>query len=354
MNISAECLKIITHKFLVLAGSSEAEANIVAEHLVEANLKGHDSHGVGMLTEYARSIHEGLLHPDTPLRLVNDAGAVLQFAGDRGYGQRIGKEAINSAIERAKQTGVCLMTLSKTNHLGRIGTYAEQAVAEGMISIHFVNVVDFPRSLVAPFCGSKARFGTNPICIAMPKTVENPAFVLDFATSMVAVGKTRVAYLAGKKFDENVMLDGDGKPTNDPKVMWEGTQQGVLRPIANHKGGGLIMACELLAGLLSGGGTNQPRNERKGAIVNNMTTFVIDPTKLAPQDWFGEEYDEMIRYVRSSPAPFPEEHPILIAGEPEIIKKTERLNSGIEISDKEWEEIFLAGKSFGMDKADFY
>lgn len=352
MNIAAESLQKIVQAFLENAGSSAAEALCVAEHLVQANLKGHDSHGVGMLVQYAQSIQEGLLKPNTAARLINDAGAVLQFSGDRGYGQRTGKEAMAAAIERAKQTGVCLMTLAKTNHLGRIGTYGEQAAAEGMISVHFVNVTDFNAALVAPFCGSAARFGTNPICIAMPKSPENPAFILDFATSVVALGKTRVAYLAGKKFDEEVMLDAKGHPSNDPKTMWE-EPTGALRPIAKHKGGGLIMACEFLAGLLSGGGTFQPENPREGAIVNNMTTFVVDPTKLAAKDWFGAEYDAMIDYIRSSPAPFPNDHPILISGEPEIRTATQRLANGIDISDNEWQAITDAGVALGMQQTLF-
>ena len=352
MNIQAQRLKQIAMRVLQAAGSSEQEANIVAEHLIQANLKGHDSHGVGMLVLYVQSVKTGALTPNTPARLVNDAGAILQFQGDRGYGQRTGKEAMDAAIERAKTTGVCLMTLAQTNHLGRIGTYGEQAVAAGMMSIHFVNVMDFPRPMVAPYCGSEPRFGTNPICIAMPATKENEPFLLDFATSMVPHGKARVAYLAGKRFDENVFLDHKGIPSNDPAVILE-DPPGVLLPMAKHKGGGLVVACEMLAGLLSGGGTFQPAHERKGAIVNNMTTFVIDPTKLAPRQWLGDEYDAMIRYIRSSPEPFPETNPLMIAGEPERKAMAQRLEKGIDISESEWQAIMQAGISLGMKEADF-
>lgn len=351
MKISAEKLTQFARQFLQHAGSSVEEATIVATHLIEANLKGHDSHGIGMLTQYTKSIKNGFLKPNTPARLINDGGAILQFSGDRGYGQRTGKEAMNAAIERAKTTGICLMTLCKTNHLGRIGTYGEQAAQAGMISIHFVNVQEY-QPLVAPYCGSQARFGTNPICIAMPKSPENPAFILDFATSMVAVGKTRVAYLAGKKFDEDVMLDIEGVPTNDPSVMWN-APAGALRAMAKHKGGGLIMACEFLAGLLSGGGTMQPNNPINNTIINNMTTFVIDPNKLTARDWFGTEYDAMINFIRSSAAPDPIENPVLIAGEPELKTKQQRLADGIVISDTEWQAICAAGSYFGFDSAMF-
>ena len=350
MKFSVDQLTQTAIRILMAGGSTQEEAITVADHLIQANLKGHDSHGIGMLVLYTKSLHEGQIHPNTPARLINDAGAILQFDGDLGYGQRTGKEAMAVAIERAKTTGVCLMTLAHTNHLGRIGTYAEQAIAAGMVSLHFVNINSF-HPIVAPFCGSAPRFGTNPICIAIPATQENPAFLLDFATSMVAHGKGRVAYLAGKKFSDNVFLDHKGIPSNDPKNLIE-EPLGALRPMAEHKGGGLVVACELLAGLLSRGGTLQPGNERKGNLVNNMITFVVNPDMLAPHDWFGQEYDAMLDYIKSSPAPFPEEHPILIAGEPERIAKSTREKNGIEISDNEWQAIVNAGLSLGLKESD--
>ncbi|MFE8050024.1 malate/lactate/ureidoglycolate dehydrogenase [Brenneria goodwinii] len=351
MQISESRLIDIARTLLRNVGSEEAEAACVAEHLVGANLKGHDSHGVGMLPHYVSFIADGIMQPNTPARMIRDGGAVLQFSGDRGFGQRTGKEAMQAAIERVKTTGVCLMTLSSTCHLGRIGTYGEMAAAAGLVSIHFVNVNDLD-PIVAPWCGSEARFGTNPICIAFPKSENNAAFVLDFATSIVALGKTRVAYLAGKKFDEDVMLDCNGVSTNDPRVMWEGEKHGALKPIARHKGGGLVLAAEMLAGLLSGGGTIQPENPRHGAIVNNMTTIVIDPANMVSLAWLQKEYDAMLDYVRSSRAPDPEQ-PILIAGEPEIRTKAQRQAAGIEISDQEWQKIVDAGISLGMTTTDF-
>ncbi|PWC09659.1 malate/lactate/ureidoglycolate dehydrogenase [Brenneria corticis] len=346
MQISEGRLLDITRALLRQTGCDAAEADCVAEHLVAANLKGHDSHGVGMLPHYVNFIAQGRMHPNTPARKIRDGGAVLQFSGDRGFGQRTGKEAMEAAIERVKSTGVCLMTLSSTCHLGRIGTYGEMAAEAGLVSIHFVNVNDHD-PIVAPWCGSEARFGTNPICIAFPKSENNAAFVLDFATSIVALGKTRVAYLAGKKFDEEVMIDGDGVSTNDPRVMWEGEKPGALKPIARHKGGGLVLAAELLAGLLSGGGTIQPENPRQGVIVNNMTTIVIDPTSMVSMAWLQKEYDAMLEYVRSSRALDPAQ-PILIAGEPELNARVQRRAAGIVISDAEWRKIVDAGISLGM------
>lgn len=127
MQISASRLMATVQVILQKAGCEEHEARTVTEHLVAANLKGHDSHGVGMLPHYVEFIGKGIMHPNTLARLLRDSGAVLQFTGDRGFGQRTGKEAMQAAIDRVKTTGVCLMTLSSTCHLGRIGTYGEMA-----------------------------------------------------------------------------------------------------------------------------------------------------------------------------------------------------------------------------------
>src|SRR6185369_15387775 len=184
---------------VVAAGGSEPrEAKLVAENLVMANLLGHDSHGIGMIPRYIDSLLEGGLKVNQHPKVQLDTGALLALDGCQGYGQVIGQEAMAMAIERAKKHGSCVMTLDRSHHLGRIGQWGEQALAEGLISIHFVNVIS--RAIVAPYGGADARFGTNPVCIAIPLPGE-PPFVLDMATSAVAQGKIRVAHNKGDKVD---------------------------------------------------------------------------------------------------------------------------------------------------------
>lgn len=348
MRYTAQQIEDAARHFLLAAGSDEYEANIVARHMLEANLRGHDSHGIGMVAMYADYIPKGQLKPNTPPTVIVDKGAVLQFDGNRGYGQRAGYEATNLAIERAKETGVCLYTIKRSGHLGRIGTYGEQAAASGMVSLFFVNINEYD-PLVAPFCGSAARFGTNPFCCAIPATDKNGPFVLDFATSIVAMGKTRVAHLAHKPFDEPVMLTTEGIPTTDPSVMWQ-QPRGALMTCAKHKGSGLAFACELLAGLLSRGGTIQPEHPRDGSIVNNMTAFVIDPSVLSDLSFLKHEMDAMIDYVKSSPAPDPVNHPVLSPGEPERMRRADRLANGVEISTDEALAIRRAAAAYGAQE----
>ena len=173
---------------VVAAGGSDArEAKIVAENLVTANLTGHDSHGVGMIPRYIESLLEGGVAVNQHPRIVFDGGAMISLDGCKGYGQVIGLEAMEIGIARAKQHGLCVMGLGRSHHLCRIGQWAEQAVAAGLVSLHFTNVIS--RSIVAPYGGADARFGTNPMTVGIPIPGE-PPFILDMATSAVAQGRS--------------------------------------------------------------------------------------------------------------------------------------------------------------------
>lgn len=346
MKLAAKQLEHVSRLVLKALGCKEKEAVIVSKHLVEANLRGHPSHGVGILPFYVDSVRNDTLRPNQPARLVRDAGAILQFSGERGFGQRVAREAVDAAIWRVRETGVALLTIRNAHHMGRIGCYGEQLANAGLVGLFFVNVTDFPSPMVAPFGGTAGRFGGNPICIAFPGTDKHPAFILDFATSRVSYGKTRVAYLAGKRFDEPVMLDHAGHPTHDPRVMWE-EPQGTLRPLAHHKGGGLLAATEFLAGLLSGGGTTQPERPRQGGILNQMTAFVVDPAQTGSLPWLQAEYDAMTEYIKSSPA-HEGSGPVQMAGEPEARRRAEHLANGIEFSDNEWNAIRTAALEAGV------
>lgn len=351
MNISQDRLFAIAHQFLLAAGSDDYEASVVAQHMVEANLKGHPSHGVSMLAEYVSMLQRGILHPNTPARLVKDSGAILQFSGDGGYGQRVGREAIDAAIERARELGICLMTLQHSRHLGRIGTFGEQVAAAGLISIHFVNVQDNP-PLVAPFGGRSARFGTNPICIAIPGPTAAEPIILDFATSAVAFGKIRVAHLAGTTFSEPVIVTDEGVRTADPDAMFDPDHTAAMLPFGLQKGSGLMLAAELLAGILSGGGTLQPEHERLDAITNNMTTIVIDPANAADSSWFTHELTATLEYMKSSTPSDPDE-PVLTPGEIERQRKARQQREGVEFSEGEWQSLIEAGATFGMPASAF-
>ena len=198
MRIKAEQLSDFIRSTFVACGASNEDATDVAEHLVLANLKGHDSHGVGMAPSYVSSIKSERLLVRNHMKIVRDQGAVIHIDGQRGLGQVIGKEAIDFACRRAIDTGLVCMGLKNSYHIGRIGTYGEQCAGYGLVSVHFVNAVGH-LPIVAPWGGREAKLQTNPFCCAVPRNDQEP-LVLDMATSMIAAGKIRVAYNSKKKY----------------------------------------------------------------------------------------------------------------------------------------------------------
>jgi uncharacterized oxidoreductase len=324
---------------IVLAGGSEPrEARRVAENLVMANLSGHDSHGIGMMPRYVEALLEGGLAVNREPKVTLDAGALLVLDGLKGYGQSIGHDATRMAIERAKQHGSAIVALGNSHHLGRIGHWAEMAIAEGLISMHFVNVQSFAR--VAPFGGADRRFGTNPVCIGIPLPGE-PPFLLDMATSAVAQGKLRVAHNKGAKIPQGWLIDDQGRPSDDPRwgVM---PPLGAMLTFGEHKGYGLAVACELLGGALTGGGVTDYDNKTQRRVLNGMLSILIDPARLGTQEAFGKDAKSFLAWLRAS-RPAPGADRVRIAGEPERETRARRMKEGIPVDEETWKEILAAG-----------
>ena len=333
---------------LVASGSLPEEATSVAANLVQANLSGHDSHGVGMLPRYVDAVLEGGLKPNTSVQVVLDTGSLLTLDGQRGYGQIVGEQAMALGISRAKTHGNCIMTLANAHHLGRIGHFAEMAVAQGLVSLHFVNVLSRP--VVAPFCGADGRYGTNPCCIGVPLKGREP-FVLDFATSRVAQGKMRVAHNEGRRVEPGTRIDEHGLPTTDPGVVVVPQSNGLfgaLLAFGEHKGYGLAVACELLGGALTGSGTwHKSCNPSVRAIVNGMLSILIDPAKLGTQATFEQEALAFIDWLQAGPVA-PGFDAVQIAGDPERAYRKQRQAEGIAVDAQTWQEIVAAGHKVGV------
>jgi uncharacterized oxidoreductase len=323
---------------IVAAGGSEArEARMVAENLVTANLMGHDSHGIGMIPRYVDALLEGGLSANQHPKVKLDSGALLALDGCQGYGQVIGAEATDMAVQRARQHGSCIMALGRSHHLGRIGQWGEQAAAQGLVSLSFVNVIS--RAIVAPFGGADARFGTNPVCIAIPVPGE-PPFVLDMATSAVAQGKIRVAHNKGEKVSPEWLLDDQGNPTSEPRFGVV-APFGALRTFGLHKGYGLALVCELLGGALTGGGTWHSDDRSKRRVWNGMLTILVDPARLDTDQLFAQETRAFLDSLRRSPVA-PGFDKVRIAGEPERETRARREKEGIAVDATTWEEIRAA------------
>ncbi|MFM0054419.1 malate/lactate/ureidoglycolate dehydrogenase [Paraburkholderia phytofirmans] len=325
------------------AGSTPREAELVADHLVAANLTGHDSHGVGMIPRYVASLADGELQLNLHADLVKDAGAVLTVEGGRGFGQVVAFEAMEQGIERAKRLGICAVGLRGAHHIGRIGHWAEQCARAGLVSFHFVNVAGDP--LVAPFGGADRRIGTNPFCAAYPRPGK-PPLVLDFATSTVAYGKTRVAYNQGKQVQPGALIDHEGRATLEPKVMHE-APFGSLTPFGGHKGFGLAAMCEIFGGALSGGFTTHSTTlGTTNAIINCMLSVIIDPAAFDAPDAQAEA-DAFIDWVKASPLAAGADR-IYEPGEPERVTRAQREAEGIPVDAATWAQILAAALAVGM------
>ncbi len=329
------------------AGASEAFAAKVAHHLVAANLKGHDSHGVGMVPAYVGSIRNGHLTVDAEAKLIKDNGAVLLVDGQFGFGQVVGSQATAMAIDRAKETGIVCMGVRNCHHLGRIGSYGEQCAEAGMVSIHFVNVVGHG-PLVSPFAGRERRMSTNPFCCVVPRT-DGPPIVLDMATSAIAQGKVRVAYMKGVEVPDGALIDEAGLATNDPKVMFE-EPFGSLGPFGAHKGYGLAVMCELLGGGLAGEWTAQPGNARENTIVNHMLMMVLDPAAFGGLDSFQREVTAMVDYLHTT-TPAAGVDQVRVPGDPERESVAARSVDGIPIDENSWNGILNAAEVAGVSEA---
>ena len=330
---------------LVVAGfgSDANEVEAVSNNLIEANLTGHDSHGIGMLPRYAEAFLEGGLKPNTHVRTVLDTGAMLRLDGDSGFGQVLGFEAMQLGIARAQQNGCCVMALGNAHHLGRIGAWAEMAAHAGLVSLHFVNVIS--RSIVAPHGGADARFGTNPVTAGIPLR-GRPPMILDFATSMIAQGKTRVAHNKGESVPDGCLIDDAGQPTRDPRYSVI-EPLGAILTFGGHKGYGMAVLCELLGGALAAGMTHHSADADKKRILNGMLTVLIDPAALGDRDAFEAQSLAFVDWVLASPAR-EGEAPARLPGDPERESRALRLAQGVPVDATTWDQILVAAATLGV------
>ncbi len=340
-------------RIFAAAGGSADEARAIAVNLVEANLAGHDSHGIVRTQRYCLWAREGNVRFGQQVETVIDAPAFALFDGRHGFGQTVGAQAVRMGMDKARAQGFAVVGLRRSGHLGRIGAWAEAACAEGLVSIHFVNVAH--SLLVAPFGGAERRMGTDPVAIGIP--CEGGDFLLDFATSTVAEGKVLVAKRGGKKLPHDALVGPDGRLSADPEILYGETPPGAvpdprkgpgsLTAMGAHKGSGLALACELLAGALTGSGTCGP-GER---VHNGMLSIYIDPGRLDDGHGWAEQVHAYLDYVRAC-RPADPAQPVLTPGDPERQRRAERRANGLPLTAQAWESILATGDELGLDRGE--
>ncbi len=352
MIIPADGMTAMVRKIFETAGAGGEEAEAIAANLVGANLTGHDSHGVVRVPRYLMWEKSGNLHYGRTAETIIDGDAFALMDGNKGYGQMIGREAVDLGIAKADQHGVSVVALRRSGHLGRIGHWAEIACAAGLVSVHFVNVAE--SMLVAPFGAADRRISTAPVTIG----VINPSgddFILDFATSKVAEGKVMVALKGGKPVPEGALVDGEGQPSNNPLDLYGDigpgenpdprNGPGALVAMGDHKGSGLALACELLAGALTGSGATGPGK----ATHNGMLSIYMKPEIMDDGHGFGAAVADYIDYVRAA-RPADPDTPVMIPGDPERKAKKARLAEGLPLPFETWNNIVNAGVELGLER----
>ena len=336
------------------AGTSRAEAERIAHHLVGANLAGHDSHGVIRTPRYVQWLQDGFVVPDASLDIVRDSPTHAVVDGGFGFGQTIGPLAVDLGIGKAKAAGMAVIALRNSGHVGRIGDWAERAAAAGLVSIHFVNVAG--GELVAPFGGVDRRFSTNPMCVGVPQPGADP-LILDFATSLVAEGKVLVASNGGKPLPPGALIDLDGTLSTDPETLYgplagstardPAQGLGALRAFGDHKGSGIAFMCEILAGCLSGGPTSGPiPGGRRGRIGNGMLSIYLDPGHFGA-DQFARAAQDYAAYVKASRPAAPGGE-VLVPGEPEARTRAARQRDGIPLQSATWAALVETAVKLGV------
>jgi len=346
ITVAVEPLRLFARDILHAVGCDAVEAEIVAEHLVGADLAGHPSHGVGLLPRYVQRVHEKKLRPNTCARLVSDdGGSFMAFEGDRGFGQRVAAEVTHAAIERCQSTGIVVATLRDAHHIGRVGVYGELCAAAGLVGLAFVNATDHA-PLVAPYLGRTGRLSTNPLCIAIPPGHHTSPVIVDFATTAISLGKARVALESGAPLPRGAAIDRDGGETIDPAALIGG---GALLPAAGHKGYALAVAIDLLVALF-GGNTSAANPENHDSTINNMLLLVIDPKRLHEGGRSRAETDRFVEYLRTSPSAVPGQ-PVVVPGDPERAVRAALRWSGIAIPGNTWRALLETGAALGVSLA---
>ncbi len=330
------------------AGASDSNAQRVADALVDANLAGHDSHGVMHIPRYVEAIDNGVIAPDTSPSIVNETPTTALVSGGWTFGQVGAEFATRLGIEKARASGVAMVSLVQATHIGRLGEYSEMAIAEGMAAIVAAGGFFPDGGQVAPFGGAKRAIGTNPISIGFPGG-ETDGMMLDFATSAIAGGKVRLAVSKGDELPEGVLIDKDGNPTTDPNTWDAG---GALLPAAGHKGYSLALAIEFLGGILTsawgqeGGGYGGPGFATSGSLF-----IVMDTTAFSSSETYSAGADRVIKKMKSVP-PAPGFSEVLTPGEPERLSTEQRLRDGIPVPDTTWAAICKTARDLGLPDPD--
>ena len=331
---TAEALKESGQRLFVASGAGPDEAATVSDALVEANLAGHDSHGVIRIPQYLDSLDRGDIAVGAPVTLERERAASAVVDGHWGFGQVAAARAVEIGRDKAEACGVAALTLRHSNHIGRLGAYVETLARAGMVSLLFANMHGRGGGVV-PWGGRAPCMGTNPLAMGFP--APGQPLVLDMTTSVVAEGKVRLARNRGEKVPAGWLVDAAGRPTTDPNDLYGDPRGGIL-PFggdSGYKGYGLNLVTDLLAGALSGAGCTGNEDARFG---NAAFLLVVAVEHFVEPEAFGREVGDFAAFVKDSP-PAAADGRVYLPGEIEADNRRRRLAEGIFVEEGTWEQI---------------
>lgn len=346
MKLQPEALKTMVSSLFAGVGCEDEESRVIADHLVEANLAGHPSHGVIRVPIYLQWLREEKVIAGRSLEIIVDTDTLTVADAGLGFGQWTGKQSVEIGLRKCREHGISLVALRNSAHLGRIGTWAEMAAAVGLVSLHFVNTTGLGM-FVVPVGGRDARLSINPVCMGIPVENDSP-IILDIAAAATAEGKLKVARNKGVPVPDDTILDANGQPTNDANDFYGppgGRPVGSILPFGGHKGYGLGLMAEILAGALTGGGCSAPGKKQ---LEQGMLSIYIDPAQLGAPGPLFEEIRRYVDFVRSS-EPIDPNGSVMVPGEVEDRNRAAQ-SEGIDLDDATWAQVVDAAQSAGVSK----
>jgi len=343
--ISAPVLREFVEKILASAGVPSNRAELVADSLVAANLRGVDSHGVHLLPHYVTQLKAGNIDPGTDGRVISESGACLLYDGEHGLGQCVAEICCRHAIRLAGLHGIGIVVARNSNHFGAAAFWAQRMSSAGLIGLVMCNA----SPSVPPWQGREGRLGTNPICVSVPSSGAG-GWLLDMATTTVALNRiVKAAASREPTIPASWAMDSEGVPTTDTQKALHG----LLMPLGGYKGSGLGMMVEVLCAVLSGGAmsTGVGGLHILDRPMNTSQTFLaIDISRFLPSEEFQSRMEHLVRAVKSArPAQGYDE--ILVAGDPEWRTEEARLQAGIPVDASLWKRLIALGEELGVQLA---
>lgn len=344
LSFTAEQLRRVSRAAFVATGAPEDIAARVAESLVDANLTGHDSHGVMRIPQYVNGIAQGEIDVRARPEVCRETAVSALVDGHWTFGQVAAGRATQVAIAKARENGVAAVGLIRAHHIGRLGEYSEMASAQGVILMVFAGGFEGGHG-AAPYGGRQIAFGTNPLSFGLPAG-ERPDVMVDFATTAVAAGKIRVAMAKGEQLPEGMIADKEGRPTTNPADYFDG---GFLLPAGGHKGYGLAVVVELLGQAFTGADTTAEGNLGGPFYRRSGSLFVaLNAGLFRPAEEYAQAADNVINRIKAVP-PAPGFSEVMLPGEPELRARWRRACDGIAVPEATWEAIKACTAPLGVD-----